>query len=79
MPENSNGSMTKDAWLSHLSAVSNEKRDVEEPAVRTCMKLVCCALLAAMPLQPAASWRADGGGQRMQGAASTTRRCLLFT
>lgn len=38
--------------------------------MRTFIKLVCCGLLAAMPLQPALAQRAgggDGGGQRMQG------------
>lgn len=38
--------------------------------MRTFTKLVCCGLLAALPLQPVLAQRAggvDGGGQRMQG------------
>jgi hypothetical protein len=38
--------------------------------MRTFIKLMCCGLLVAMPLQPALAQRAgggDGGGQRMQG------------
>lgn len=38
--------------------------------MRTFIRLVCCGLLAAMPLQSVVGQRAgggDGGGQRMQG------------